>query len=93
MTPQTAAAEAERTRLEPYQTTDIYFSAYLVALGLPLQGTEWESENGKRKLVFIFRLTKRDVKRLKASFFGNTGTVKVMTFVNALKGLKQMCYV
>ena len=76
-----------------YRTSDIYFSAYLSSLDVSLERTEPEEDGGKRKVIFIFKVPTKDMPRLKASFFGGTGTVKAQKFVQALRNLKSMCYV
>lgn len=76
-----------------YRTSDIYFSAYLCSVDLEMMTTENETGNdGRRKLVFVFR-TDVDIGRLKASYFGGNGTVKVRKYVDNLKALKSMVYV
>jgi hypothetical protein len=76
-----------------YKTSDIYFSAYLSSLDLPLERTEPEDDGGKKKILFIFKVPAKDMARLKASFFGGTGTVRAMKFVQSLRSLKSMCFV
>lgn len=78
-----------------YRTTDIYFSAYLMSLDVPLQASEEGRGNGnggdKRKLTFVFTLSKDEEKKLKAKYFGGQGTIKARRFVDNLRSLKQMC--
>ncbi len=76
-----------------YRTSDIYFAAYLCALDIEMTATENEVKEGQKKLVFVFQVQKADLGRLKASFFGGSGTVKVRKFVDSLKALKSMCFV
>ena len=69
-----------------YRTSDIYFSAYLCALDVPLQTTESEkSDNAmNKKIIFIFKVPIKDLARLKASYFGGSGTVKALKMVQQL---------
>jgi len=76
-----------------YKTSDIYFASYLCALDIPLERTEPEEDGGKKKVLFIFKVPTKDMARLKASFFGGTGTVKAQKFVQSLRSLKSMCFV
>ena len=76
-----------------YRTSDIYFSAFLESVGVPLVTTEvGKSADGGRKVVFLFSLSESDLIRLRSLFFGGTGTVKARLFVDNLKSLKQMCF-
>lgn len=76
-----------------YRTSDIYFASYLCAIDLELVTTEERKGNdNNRKLVFVFKVPEADIGRLKASFFGGHGTVKVRSFVDNLKALKSMIY-
>ena len=76
-----------------YRTSDIYFAAYLCSLDIEMVTTEEDSgADGHRKLVFIFRVPASDIGRIKASFFGGHGTVKVRLYVDNLRSLKSMLY-
>lgn len=88
---QEAQQEAPKETL--YRTCDLYFSAYLCALDYPLVTAEPEMEHGKRKLYFVFRLSRKDLPRLKALFFGGGGTIKALKLVEAIKNLKSLCHV
>jgi len=80
-----------------YRTSDIYFSAYLCSIDVPLQASENESdEHGRRRVVWVFKMPAGDgvgIKRMKSAYFGGTATVKVRQFVDNLKSLKSMCFV
>ena len=77
-----------------YKTSDIYFSAYLCALDVPLHTTESEQSNNamNKKIIFIFKVPIKDLARLKASYFGGSGTVKALKMVQQLRSLKSMCF-
>ena len=86
-----AASEKLETML--YRTSDLYFSAYLAAIDIPLVATEPEENGGKRKVIFVFRIPVKDKERLKTMFFGGRGTVRALDMCQQLKTLKQLCYV
>jgi hypothetical protein len=76
-----------------YRTSDIYFSAYLMALDVPLKTTEKETGgDGGRKVVFVFVIPEGEIGRLKAQYFGGSGTVRARRFVDNLRNLKSMCF-
>jgi hypothetical protein len=77
-----------------YRTSDIYFAAYLSSVDFDLVTTEEESGgDGRRKLVFVFRVDDIEMGRIKASYFSGNATVKVRRFVDNLKSLKSMVYI
>lgn len=77
-----------------YRTSDLYFSSYLCALDFPLVTTEsGSSSDGNKKVVFVFNIPEDDLPRVKASYFGGTGTVKARKFVDNLRSLKSVCFV
>lgn len=76
-----------------YRTSDIYFSAFLASLDFSLVTTEQgKTLEGSRKVVFLFNVPEADLPRIKASYFGGTGTVKARKFVDNLRNLKSLCY-
>ena len=77
-----------------YRTSDIYFASYLCAIDIVLECTENErNDNGGKKVIFVFKVPRKDLERLKASFFGGSGTVRAQKFVQQLRSLKSMCFV
>lgn len=77
-----------------YRTSDIYFSAYLMSLDVPLVNTEnKKGEDGGRKVMFVFNVPESGIGRMKASYFGGNGTVRARRFVDNLRNLKSMCFV
>ena len=76
-----------------YKTSDIYFSSYLCAIDIKLECTEQEEQNGRRKIVFVFKVPVKDLQRLKAAFFGGSGTVHCQKYVQCLRSLKSMCFI
>lgn len=76
-----------------YRTSDIYFASYLCSLDMSLKTTEVEKTEGGKKVVFVFQMTDVDLQRMKATYFGGTGTVKARRFVDNIRSLKSMCFV
>ena len=76
-----------------YRSSDLYFSAFLASIGFPLVTTEaGTSADGGKKVVFVFSVPEGDLARVKALYFGGSGTVKARTFVDNLRSMKQLCY-
>jgi hypothetical protein len=76
-----------------YRTSDIYFASYLASLDFSLVTTErGQAPDGGTKVVFVFNVPEGELPKLKASFFGGTGTVKVRKFVDNLRSLKSLCF-
>jgi hypothetical protein len=75
-----------------YRTSDLYWSSYLAALDIPLEASEKEGNGDSQKVVFVFKLPQEDLGRLKASYFGGSGTVKARKFVDCLRSLKSLCH-
>ena len=77
-----------------YRTSDIYFASFLCSLDFPLKTTEFgKTMDGSKKVVFVFSLPDSDVSKVKALYFGGSGTVKARVFVDHLRSLKSMCFV
>jgi len=76
-----------------YRTSDIYFASYLCAIDVVLQTTERQQSDNHTKVIFVFKVARPDLDRMRAAFFGGHATVKVQRYVEALRNLKQMCYV
>jgi hypothetical protein len=76
-----------------YRTSDIYLSAYLCSIDFPLKTTEQaKTPDGGKKVVFVFSISDSDLTKIKAMFYGGSGTVKVRLFVDNLRNLKSMCF-
>jgi hypothetical protein len=75
-----------------YRTSDLYFSSYLCALDIPLTATESEGAGDNHKIIFVFKVSKADLPRLKTSYFGGSGSVKARKFVDSLRSLKSMVH-
>jgi len=77
-----------------YRTSDLYFSSYLAALDFSLITTENNKmADGSNKVVFVFNIPEGELPKIKASYFGGTGTIKVRKFVDSLRSLKSLCFV
>ena len=76
-----------------YRTSDIYFSSFLCALDIPLECTEEDKSGDNKRIIFVFKVPSKDLQRLKALYFGGSGTVKAQQFVQSLRSLKSMCYI
>jgi len=76
-----------------YRTSDIYFSSFLCALDVPLECTEEDKSGDNRRIIFVFKIQSKDLQKLKALYFGGSGTVKAQAFVQSLRSLKSMCYI
>jgi len=76
-----------------YRTSDLYFASFLASVSFPLKTTEREkTEDGKGKAVFVFAIPDSELIRLKALYFGGSGTVKARVFVDNIRSLKSLCY-
>jgi len=84
---------ADEEKYTLYRTSDIYFASYLCAVEVVLETTERETVDDRSKVVFVFRVPKNKIDRLRAGFFGGHATVKVQAYVQAIRNLKQMCFV
>jgi len=76
-----------------YRTSDIYFSAFLMAIDINFIDMEdSKNEKGQAKKMFVFSIPDKEVGRLKRLFFGGAGTVRARRFVDELKTLKSMLH-
>lgn len=76
-----------------YRTSDIYFSAFLCSVGYPMTTTEaTQAPDGGKKIVFVFSIPEIELPKIKAAYFGGSGTVKARTFVDNLRSLKSLCF-
>jgi len=75
-----------------YRTSDLYFSSYILSLDIPMVASEIEERGSTKKVVFVFKIPAEDLNRLKASYFGGTGTVHARKFVDSLRSLKSLTH-
>ena len=86
--------ETMNTTARLYRTSDIYFSAFLCSIDIPLKTTERSNTaDGGKKVVFVFAIPDSDLDKIKALYFGGSGTVKARVFVDHLRSLKSMCFI
>lgn len=76
-----------------YRTSDIYFSAFLCALDIPLECTDSDEKGDGKRVIFVFKVPAKDLQRFKSLYFGGQGTVHAQKFVQSLRSLKSMCFV
>lgn len=74
-----------------FRTSDLYFSAFLCALDVPLVTSERDHIDAN-KVVFVFSLSDEDHNRMRHLYFGGSGTVKARKFVDSMRSLKSMCH-
>ena len=87
------AANPSPPKMILFRTSDIYYSAFLCSLDIPLQTTEADkSPDGSKKVIFVFKIAEADLPRLKSAYFGGSGTVKARRFVDNIRSLKSMCF-
>lgn len=72
-----------------YDTTDLYFAAYLQVAGMPLKRTQ---KRGNGRLSFIFDSDVVNLEELKNAWFNNSGRVPALPYANAIKNLKHICH-
>lgn len=82
---------AQVETVEVYRTSDLYFSAFLCALDMPLKATEKEPSSSK--VVFVFEMKPAVLIQFKRLYFGGQGTVVASKFVDHMRRLKSLCYI
>ena len=76
-----------------YRTSDIYFGSYLMSIDVPLMDTEKQrGDDGGRRVVFVFKVPESEIGRMKAAYFGGSGTVRARKYVDNLRNLKSLCF-
>lgn len=74
-------------RMDGFRTSDIYFAAYLKVAGANLLGTERKG----RRVVFIFEdQGPIAMRQLKGAYFADSAKVNVLSFVQAVKHMKEL---
>lgn len=85
----------DETQTKRFRTSDLYFSAYLCSIDIPLKYTEREeSQHNPKdfKVIFVFEISDAVLLKAKALFYGGHGTVSASKFVNNIRNLKSLCY-
>ena len=81
--------------MEEFGTSDIYFAGFLSAKGNNLKRTDKvvdEARGNKTKIVFVFNMDAVKYAELKNAYFGGSGEVNAMGYMNALRNLKSLCF-
>jgi len=68
-----------------YSTTDLYFAAHLMAIGVPMSGTEKKNN----RVHFIFDSSSANIEEIKHAYFAGS---KELHYANCIKSLKTMCH-
>lgn len=71
-----------------YQTTDLYFAAYLQVAGATMQRT---SKHGTR-ISFVFNCDVVNIEELRTAWFNQSGKVPALLYANTIKNLKHLCH-
>lgn len=81
--------EQENENPNEYNTTDLYFAAYLQAASVPMIRTD---RRGNGRLVFVFDSTMSNIEELKTAWFNQSGKVSAQIYASAIKNLKHICH-
>lgn len=80
--------KTESPKLE-YDTTDLYFAAYLQTAGVRMIRTD---RQGQGRLTFVFDNSMSNIDGLKTAWFNKTGKVSALEYANNIKNLKHICH-
>jgi len=73
-----------------YQTSNLYYAAFLKVSGVPYLGTEESTDNmGRRQVMFLFDERTCPIKPLKDEFFRDVAHVPALSYSQAIKDLKK----
>ena len=72
-------------------TSDLYFSAYLMAEGIAIDRMDILRDGGRKKVIFIFS-GNGELARLNSSFQDGTALINPTEFKKSLLHLKDMMY-
>lgn len=78
-------AARKKTITPDYETTDLYFAAFLQVRGVRLLRTTRTAG----RMTFVFSGSD-DIQTMKEDWFGMTGTVPALPYANSLKNLKHL---
>lgn len=73
---------------DEYRTTDLYFSAYLKAAGVPMTRAD---KNGTR-ITFVFNAALHNIPELQQKWWSKSDFVSACVYANELKNLKGLCH-
>ena len=71
-----------------YETTDLYFAAYLQVAGATMEST---AKHGTR-VSFVFSSDVVNIKELRSAWYNHTGKVPALAYANTIKNLKHLCH-
>jgi len=71
-----------------YETTDLYFAAYLQVAGAAMHGT---AKHGTR-VSFVFNSDVVNIDELRTAWFNRSGRVSALDYANTIKNLKHLCH-
>lgn len=70
-----------------YETSDLYYAAYLRVAGVTYSGTRREGN----RVFFLFEPS-NSLKDLKDAYFNRTGKVSALTFADEVKAMKSLTH-
>ncbi len=73
---------------DEHGTSDLYFSAYLKAKGVPMVRTD---RNGS-KLTFVFDSARHNIDELRKQWWDRSDMVSARTFSEEVRALKSICH-
>lgn len=82
------------TELNPCGTFDIYFAAYVMALGHEMTSADKinDVDRGRQKNYFVFNVSVDEFNNLKQTYFNETGMVSAIKHMSCFRNLKNMCF-
>ncbi len=75
--------------MDQFETSDLYFAAYLQVVGTPMLRHE---RSGTGRVTFVFDTSVVQIDALKTAWFSQQGKVAAMPYANAIKSLKSLCH-
>lgn len=70
-----------------YQTSDLYFAAYLRVAGVPFLETKRDGQ----RVIFVFDRVE-GIRDLKAQYFNRTAKVPALTYADEVKNMKALTH-
>jgi hypothetical protein len=83
---------SRRTAKPPFETSDLYFAAYLKTAAVPMQAPRWLDERRKRCHFRFEDDGTGTIDRLKLEWVNNTGKVVGRGYADNIKALKSLCH-
>lgn len=80
------------SRHNPYETSDLYFAAYLKTAAITMLPIRWLDDR-KRRCHFVFEDDGvGTIDRLRFEWVNNTGKVAGRAYADNIKALKSLCH-